>query len=236
MNNLPFLLLSLVLFFVWALLFFFGKQTRREQIILSLVAIILTPMILLLATSDYLIRGTETEDSNGFIGIENFIFAFSFTGIAAVAYEILIGRRLKPLRRKHFWGNHHLNWLATLVILIGAWFLVSSAMILLFPIGSIYAFIVGGLLVITYIIAERHDLLFDSLFSGLFMAVLIFGLEQIFFRHIFLIDPKGIWQINNLSELSINQIPIEEIIWILVVGMAVGPAYEYMRHYYVRGE
>ncbi|MFH1252717.1 MAG: lycopene cyclase domain-containing protein [Candidatus Uhrbacteria bacterium] len=231
MSNLPFLLLSLALFFIWTLLFFFGRQTRREQIIMSLVGVVLTPAIILIAVNDYLASDVV---SHGSIGLENFIFAFSLTGTAAVAYEILVGRRLKNLRHKHFWGPHHLNWLATLVILLGAWAGVSSAMFFLFPIGSIYSFIVGGLLVTTFMIAERHDLLIDSLFSGLFTVVLVFGLEQIFLRHIFVVSSASLWQIDQLSGFSLNQIPVEEIIWIMVVGMAIGPVYEFVRHYRVK--
>jgi len=231
MSNLPFLLVSLVLFFIWSILFFFGRQTRREQIIMSVAGVVLTPAILMVASNDYLMANGA---SSAFIGIENFIFAFSFMGVAAVAYEVLIGRRLKPLRCKHFWGGHHLNWIATLVILIGSWVAASAALILLFPIGSIYGFVVGGLLVITYMIAERHDLLVDALFSGLFMAVLVFGLEQVFFKHLFSVSSASFWQVDRLSGWNINQIPIEEIIWILVVGMAIGPAYEFVRHYRVK--
>lgn len=231
MNNLPFLLISLGLFFVWALLLFFGKQTRREQIIMSLVGLVLTPAIVMVAVSDYL---ASNALERGYIGLENFIFAFSLTGTAAVAYEILVGRRLKPLRRKHLWGKHHLNWLATLVIILGAWAAVTSAMFFLFPIGSVYSFIVGGLLVFTYIIAERHDLLVDAVFSGLFTVVLVFGLEQIFFRHIFSVSPSSFWQVDRLSGFSLNQIPVEEIIWVLIVGLAIGPVYEFIRQYRVK--
>jgi len=231
MFHLPLLLVSLVLFFIWSLFFFFGKSTRREQIIMSLAGLILTPAILMVAAVDYRAGGIL---ANGFIGIEDLIFAFSMTGVAAVAYEILIGRRLVPFRRKHFGGRHPLNWLATLIIIIGAWALISLTALFLFPINSSYAFMVGGLLIITYIIADRHDLLLDAIFSGLFLALLVFGLEQVFFVQLFPETAASFWQSERLSGFLLGGLPIEELIWIAIVGLSVGPAYEFVKHYKVK--
>lgn len=230
MLNLSFLLLSLTLFFLWSLVFFFGKKTRREQIIMSVVGLVLTPAILMVATNDYRAGGW----AQGFAGIEDFIFAFSFTGLAAVIYEVLVGRRLAPVRCKHLWGKHPVNWFASLVIILGGWALISCAALLLFPINSIYAFMIGGLLVLTFIIVDRRDLLLDALFSGLFMAVLVFGLEQIFFIQLFPTAAASLWQTDRLSGFLPGGIPIEELVWILIVGMAIGPIYEFVRHYRVK--
>jgi len=231
MFNLPFLLISLVLFFVWSAMFFFGQSTRREQIIMSLAGLVLTPAILMVASSDYRTAGSLVS---GFIGVEDLIFAFSFTGLAAVVYEILIGRRLISIRHQHLWGKHPLNWFSSLVIILGGWALISCAAIFLFPINSIYAFMIGGLMVITFIIADRHDLLLDSLFSGLFMAILVFGLEQLFFIHLFPTEASALWQVDRLSGFLPGGIPVEEFIWFLIVGMAIGPVYEFVRHYRVK--
>ncbi|MFA6131914.1 MAG: lycopene cyclase domain-containing protein [Patescibacteria group bacterium] len=231
MFNLPFLFIALILFFIWALLFFFGKNTRREQIIMSLAGLVLTPAVLMVASNDYRVTGTL---SYGLIGVEDLIFAFSFTGVAAVVYEILIGRRLVPARHKHLWGKHPINWFASLVIILGSWALVSMAALWLFPVNSVYALMVGGLLVLTYIITDRHDLIFDALFSGLFMAILVFGLEQLFFVQLFPTEAAAIWQVDRLSGFLPGGVPVEEIIWVLIVGMAIGPVYEFVRHYRVK--
>jgi hypothetical protein len=221
----------LVLFFIWSLLFFFGKKTRREQIIMSLAGLVLAPAVLMVASSDYRAAG---GDFSGFFGIENLIFAFSFTGTAAVVYEVLVGRRLAPIRHKHLWGGHPINWFASLVIILASWAAISLAALWLFPVNSVYALMVGGLLVLTYIIADRHDLIFDALFSGLFMAVLVFGLEQLFFIQLFPTEAATLWQIDRLSGFLPGGLPVEELIWILIVGMAVGPVYEFVRHYRVK--
>lgn len=231
MSNFPLLLISLVLFFIWSFLLFFGKKTRREQIIMSIAGLVLAPAILVVASNDY--RVTQTL-AYGSIGIEDLIFAFSFTGVAAVIYEILIGRKLVPARHKHLWGKHPVNWFASLVIILGSWALVSLMALWLFPVNSVYALMVGGLLVLTYIIADRHDLILDALFSGLFMATLVFGLEQLFFVQLFPTEAAALWQIDRLSDFLPGGVPIEEIIWILIVGMVIGPVYEFVRHYRVK--
>jgi len=195
---------------------------------MSLVGLILTPAIILVATSDYRADGTIIS---GFLGIENFIFAFSLTGVAAVAYEVIVGRRLAPIRRKHLGGKHPLNWISTLIIVLGGWTLISASALYLFPINSVYAFMIGGLLVATYIIADRHDLLLDAIFSGLFLAILVFGLEQIFFVHIFPETATTFWQTERLSGFLLGGLPVEEIIWIAIVGLSVGPVYEFVRNY-----
>jgi len=231
MFHLPFLLLALTVFFLWALLFFFGKQTRREQIIMSLAGLVLTPAIIMIASADYRVTGLLP---GGFIGVEDLIFAFSFTGVAAVAYELLIGKRLVSVRHQHLWGKHPINWFSSLIIILGGWALISLAALFLFPINSVYALMVGGLMVITYIITDRHDLALDAIFSGLFMAVLIYGLDLLFFVHLFPSEAASIWQIDRLSGFLPGGVPVEEFIWVLIVGMAIGPVYEFVRHYRVK--
>lgn len=229
MINFPFLLVSLTLFFVWSLLFFFGKKTRGEQIIMSIVGVVLTPAIIMVSSFDY--RGGGWLD--GFIGLEDLLFAFSLTGVAAVIYEILVGRRLVPLRRKRLGGEHPLHWLATLIIILASWAGIFMALLILFPTNSVNAFAVSGLIIFTYIIADRHDLLLDAILSGIYVMALVFVLEQIFFFHLYPTSANQLWQTGHLSGLFLNQIPLEELLWLMVVGLTIGPIYEYIRHYRV---
>lgn len=229
MASLPFLALSLTLLVIWLVIFFFSKETRKEQLFMSVVGVVLTPGILFVALSDY---RRSLPVSGAPIGIEDFLFAFALCGVAAVIYQVVFGRHLQKVRGQRFFVNPpHLHWISLVIMITGVWAAIALTLTTLFPINSVYAFAVGGLMVGTYIIADRHDLLLNALVSGAFVALLVFVLEQIFFTRLFPIDAGSVWQIENLSGTLLGSTPVEELLWVGVVGFAIGPLYEYVRGY-----
>lgn len=228
-----FLILAIALFACWLLLFIFSRRTRKEQVIMSFIALVLAPAIVYIALSDY---RAETAMVMAPVGIENILFIFSVTGIAAVIYHVLLDRHMAKIPKKHRKeaAMPTLHWIAHLLVLLGVWAVVSMSLMLLFPITSVYGFLVAGLLVGVYILVERHDLLLNALLSGLFIAALVFVLEQIVLIQLFPDVAKTFWQTQNLSGVFVMSIPIEEILWAAVVGFAIGPAYEFVRGYRLR--
>lgn len=227
-----FLIVSIVLFLVWLTFFFFSEETRREQIIMSMVGAIVAPGILTIVAVDY--RNILVEQV-GSIGIEDFIFTFSLFGIAAVAYQAILGKHLHRYRGDRIKITHPVIHLLThLILLLALWAFVSLLLVHVFELESIRSLIVGGVLMGTYIIADRHDLLLNALVSGIFLALLILIIEQFFFVRLNPVDAATFWQWNAISPLLIGGVPLEEIIWSAVVGFAVGPLYEWLRRYEVR--
>lgn len=229
MNSLPFLLLSLVLFVLWCVFFLFSKSTRIEQLTVSVFGFLLAPgMILLVLLNDF--RQTLSVSSIT-MGMEDLLFAFSLSGIASVIYHVLLGKRIsKCSYKKHYLHISQTHWIARLVILLALWLGITLLLIMLFPVNSVYAFLVGGLLLGMYIIINRQDLLFDALFSGLFLVFLIFILEQLFFFRFFPDAGLSFWQQQaSVSEINVWGIPLEELLWSATVGFALGPLYEYAR-------
>jgi len=222
----PFLLVSLIFFVLWLVLFLFSNQTRREQFIMSVVGLILSPGILIISANDY--RNIISTQAS-VIGIEDLIFAFAFFGISAVIYQVLLGKHIHKLRGSRFELKHAGHWIGHLVLIIALWAFATLLMMDVFVLASVQAGIVGGLLIGIYIIADRHDLTMNALLSGLFMAILIFILEQIFFVRLFPIPAETFWQWNSLSTFVIGGIPLEELMWAAVVGFAIGPLYEWLR-------
>ncbi len=224
----PFLLVSLLLFIVWLFVFLLSLETRREQVLMSLVGLVASPAALLFASLDPRATAAYTRT----IGIEDLLFTFALFGIAAVIYQAAFGKHVHKLRGKVFrlpqpamhWGMH-------LALLLAVWIIVALVTEISLHIPAIQAAIVAGLLVGTYIIADRHDLVLNALLSGLFMAILLFTLEQLFFVRLFPEAVSTMWNTSSLSGLAFGSIPLEEIIWAAVVGFAVGPAYEYARKY-----
>jgi hypothetical protein len=223
-----FLLTSLALFLVWLGFLLFGHQTRREQMIMSLVGLVLSPAILLVVAVDF--RSVITYGALS-IGIEDLIFTMSLFGIAAVIYHILLGKHVHKMRGDRVRIGHPVaHWFAHLLILLGIWAVISLLLIDVFDVSSIRAIIVGGLLLGTYMIADRKDLLLNALVSGLMTAVLVFIVEQIFFVRLFPDAVAGFWQYTTTRAFVIGNIPLEEILWAAVVGFTIGPLYEYVRH------
>jgi len=223
-----FLLASIIFFLIWLAMFLFSNETRREQVIMSVVGLILAPGVLIIVAEDYrqLVSTTATA-----IGIEDLIFAFSIFGIAAVIYQVLIGKHAHKLRKGHYHVEHAGHWMAHLTLAMGLWAFSSLLLIYVFDLSSIQALIVGGLLIGMYIIADRHDLLMNALLSGLFLAGLVFIVEQIFFVRLFPVDAAGFWQLDAAATFLIGGVPLQELMWAAVVGFTIGPLYEWLRQY-----
>jgi hypothetical protein len=229
MSSPAFLYLSLTLFIIWCVLFFFSKSTRREQMFMSLIGLVLSPAVMLIALSD--LRRTLPFSGEP-IRIEDFLFAFSFAGIAAVIYQVIVGKHLVKLRRPRIiLKPRAVHWFSQLTILFAIWASISLLATLLFAAQSVHAFLIGGLLVGTYMIADRQDLLLNALVSGAFMTLLLLILEHLYFVRLFPTDASDLWHLGNLSGAFVGAIPIEELLWIAIVGFAIGPMYEYVRRY-----
>ena len=222
----PFLFVSIALFIIWIALLLFSKQTRREQTIMSFVGLLISPAIILVASQDY---RSGFADQASSLSIENILFVFSLFGIAAVIYEVLFGKHTEKLKKKKLNIKHPLHWVSHLIIIFGAWAFIAFSLMSAFSLASVQSFIVSGLLIGTYIIADRKDLLFNALLSGLLLAILIFLVEQIFFAYLFPESASILWQTSSLSGYFLGVVPIEEIVWAGVAGFAIGPLYEYVR-------
>ena len=223
-----FLLTSIIFFVIWLALFLFSNATRREQLIMSVVGLVLSPGILLIAAYDY--RQIISDEISA-VGIEDFLFAFSFFGIAAVIFQALVGKHAHKIRGSRYEMTHIGHWVGHLLLVLGLWAFAALMLIHVFSLSSIQALIVSGLLVGMYIIADRHDLTMNALLSGLFMAALIFTVEQLFFIRLFPLEAATFWQWDTLSGFIIGGIPLEELMWAAVVGFTIGPLYEWLRKY-----
>lgn len=224
-----FLITSLILFIAWLALFLFSNSTRREQMIMSAVGLMLAPGVLVIAANDY--RNVLVESASG-VGLEDLLFSFSLFGIAAVIYQVLVGCHAHKLRGER-WRHAHpaVHWYAHLIIVLGLWGFVSLLLIHVFELASIRALIVGGLMIGIYTIADRHDLLLNALLSGLLTAMLVFLSEQIFFVRLFPDAAASFWGTSEMSLWLIGGIPLEELLWAAVVGFTIGPMYEWLRRY-----
>lgn len=224
-----FLITSLVLFIVWLVFFLFANQTRREQLIMSVVGLVLAPGVLIIVASDY---RNMISDSIASVGLEDLLFSFSLFGIAAVIYQVVVGKHTHKLKGERLRHSHPaVHWYVHLALVLGLWAFVSLLFMDVFELASIRSLIVGGLLVGVYVIADRHDLLLDALLSGLFTALLVFLTEQIFFARLFPGAADAFWRFDHMTTFLIGGVPLEELLWAATVGFTIGPLYEWLRRY-----
>lgn len=224
-----FLYIAIALFLIWLGFFFFSKSTRTEQLVMSVVGLVLAPAMLMVSSVDY--RAVMPSETGG-VGIEDFIFAFALFGIAAVIYQALFGKHTKKFQGERYKVKHPaLHWFSHLLLILGIWIFAALCLVAVFSLASIQAFIVGGLFVGIYIVADRHDLLLDALLSGIMVAILVFIVEQIFFFRLFPETFTSLCLLSNTSAYVIGSVPMEEILWAAVIGFTIGPLYEYLRRY-----
>lgn len=228
----PFFYVSLSLFVLWCVVLFASKNTRREQLTMSLIGLVLSPGAILIASLDNKVPGAVVS---GTIGIEDLLFAFAVFGLASVIYQVVLGKHAKKLRGNRIFLSHPAShWLAHLIIALGIWTFVALSLTVALGLTASQSVVVGGLLVGTYVIADRKDLIFNALLSGILISVLVFAAEQIFFVRMFPEAAPTFWEARHLSRLMLGGIPVEEIVWSAVVGFAIGPLYEYMREIKLR--
>ncbi|HLD18330.1 MAG TPA: lycopene cyclase domain-containing protein [Patescibacteria group bacterium] len=225
----PFVGVSIVFFLFWVLTLLFSKKTRREQLLMSIIGLLLAPIVLISALAD--VRRGPAE-ATSFVGWEDALFVISLFGLASVVYEIFAGRHLASLREWPWvWSlrPHPLHWGFKLVLLTSAWVAAVFAILALMPLRPFSAFVLGGLLVGGYVLVHRHDLVANALASGLLAAVLVFFVEQFFFVRLFPEAAAEIWKMESLSGWMAGSVPVEELLWVAVVGFAIGPLYEFVR-------
>jgi hypothetical protein len=90
------------------------------------------------------------------------------------------------------------------------------------------------LLAALYIIVRRHDLVRDSLMSGVAVMATMFIAYALLWYGIRngpeLLAQSGLSDDRPLSTLLFGA-PLTELIWGFAIGMLIGPAYEYLRNY-----
>lgn len=213
-----YLIFNLFFFLIWMTLFVIRHDLRKKMLIMSCIIAPLgfTQYFFL----DYWHPTYSLGTLFGIVGGEDILWSFFIGGITAVLYEEIFGIRYAKRHEKN-----HIYWMAFFSAFgIGAMFVGN----IILGINSIYVSIIVSMFVGLFIIAIRHDLIKDALFSSLLTGGLMFIFYILFFNIIF----KGIvqewWMLHNLSGISIFKIPIEELMWVFSWGFVAGPTYEFV--------
>jgi hypothetical protein len=208
---------SLIYLGVWLILFIKRPDLRREILTVSILfgfaGLTTAPIHILTWWHPRTILGTS-------IGIEDFIFGFSASGIAAVLYEEIYRKRLAPTH-KHTLAKGGIFFLLAFALLF--FFFVNSLHLNAFY-ALLYSYIIG----IGCISFYRHDLMYSSFSSGIlmmFLSVLVYALLLSVFPHAI----QDFWYLQGewYQQLIVG-IPIEEYLFFFLTGAFIGPLYEFV--------
>jgi len=208
---------------VWLLLYIFGRRTRREQLVISLLFTPIGPLSEILHFYDYWKPASILSFNIGTVSIfiEDLVFAFCIAGIGSVIHEVITGNIC-------FERNYPKRRLTSVIIFA----IAGAATLSLFLLGlnSIFAFSVGFLITAFLMISKRKDLFLNSLIGGFALASIMFISYLIVFKMTLNYDEifKMGWLLYGTPlDIRILGIPLTEMIWAFTGGMAIGPFYEF---------
>ncbi len=198
---------------MWLYLFLRQTSTRREMVLLGVIAVFFTPVFVALSQ----------QSLGGSLSIFDFFIAFLFAGIAAVIFENVFG--------KHYRIGHHAHlpfrrpaehWFAELLLAIIAWSWLSLLLIFLLQTSPSQSIVAAGLVIGSYIIARRRDLFWNAIWSAFLMAGVFYLLYLLTFAR-----TLGVGETVTPYLLSV---PKDALLFSGVVGFVLGPLYEFVRN------
>lgn len=215
-----YLIADVALLTVWLIFFIARPDVRREMLTMSIFFGIAGLFVQPLYMHDWWRPLTFTNTA---VGIEDFLFGAAVGGVAAVAYEIVYRKKLRPRR-----ASKHQSYFDKRTLLIASALCALLFFGLFYAAGmsSFYASVAGLIAAITLMWIQRPDLIADSIASGVLLV--FFGYVWFWVPEI--VTPGWVatyWLHDNLFGVLVMTAPLEDFIWGLLVGMYIGPLYEF---------
>jgi hypothetical protein len=219
------LLWSLLFVGIWAIIYFLlkNREARKEMFLVSL-------WTSLLGLTEPLFVPTywnppslfDLAHRTGF-DIESLIFAFAAGGIVFTLYNLLFRKNEKLMSELSCHSHRHRFHLAIL------WSVPLITIILFFTttINPIYDFIIAGIIggLLTWYC--RSDLMKKMVTS----ASLFLALYYLYFLTLIAAYPgyvEQVWNLKNLSGILITGVPLEELLFAVVLGFYWSSVYEHL--------
>jgi len=204
---------TLALLVIWVILFLQRKDTRKEILIISIVLGFVGLIVDPIYASDWWF---PTLITNTIPGIESFLLGFAIGGITTAIYPILFKKKMKKENEKI-----NLNFL-----FIGGLVIALFLALYFAGLNSFHAAIPAFLIPTIIIYIKRKDLIINSIVSAILLTII----SLLFYLLPELITPGWIsatWNFELISGIIILKAPLEDLIWIFMVGLLIGPFYEY---------
>ena len=211
---------TIIILIIWLILFFSRKDTRKEMLIISIIfgisGLIVAPIYL----TDWWHPLTITKT---LIGIEDFLYGFAIAGIASVIYTLIFKKKVQ-IKKTNKKGKikRNKNYIIITLILIISFF----GSFYLLNLSSFHSSIIAFIIPLSIIWIKRKDLIVNSILTGILLVILSFFA----YWTPELINPGWItsaWYLDKISGIQLLMVPIEDLIWIFLTGLYIGPLYEY---------
>lgn len=215
-----YLLMGILFFFIWLILFLKRHDIRKEMLIMSLIFGLAGPLTDVLYYKDWWSPLTIT---NSVISLEAFIVGFSLGGIISVIYEEIFKDHLKEKRKDKKRRKLDTGIFFAILIVTGGIFFGSH---FLLGLNSLIATILAMTIPTIFIWFKRKDLIRVSLLSGILtlsLAVMVYSLLEFFTPN----WVNAFWQFKNISELTVLNVPVDDVIWYFLAGCFIAPLYPF---------
>ncbi|MAU16620.1 lycopene cyclase domain-containing protein [Flagellimonas sp. C4] len=214
---------SLIILALWAGIFLYKKQSRKEMLKMSLITMpfgLTEPLFV----PEYWMPPSlfDLAEKTGF-DIESLIFSFAIGGIGVVLYNLIFKQSLVKVNQTE--RNQRRHRLHKYILFIPA--VVFLFLALFTTLNHIYcgiiALFIGGLSTLYC----RPDLKRKIWVGGILFTILYF----IYFGSILPFYPQYVelyWNLDNLTHILILGIPIEELLFAFTFGMYWSGLYEHL--------
>lgn len=219
------LLWSLLFVGIWAIIYFLlkNREARKEMFLVSLWTSLLGLTEPLFVPAYWNPPSLfDLAHRTGF-DIESLIFAFAAGGIVFTLYNLLFRKNEKLMSELSCHSHRHRFHLAIL------WSVPLITIILFFTttINPIYDFIIAGIIggLLTWYC--RPDLMKKMVTS----ASLFLALYYLYFLTLIAAYPgyvEQVWNLKNLSGILITGVPLEELLFAVVLGFYWSSVYEHL--------
>ncbi|MFT4283187.1 MAG: lycopene cyclase domain-containing protein [Candidatus Woesearchaeota archaeon] len=197
----------LVMLLIWGVMFYLREDLRKLMFISSLVCGVFGFFGALVYNQDWWLPLTLTHT---FVGIEDFLFAFTLFGIAGfIGFHLYKFKLPKKINYEK---------LIKKVLFVSLVYYILLVLLYFLGVHSFYGSLIGGLLIYFYIVIKNNSLIKYSLISGLVVVILLLPAYLI----PELLNPgwlKDAWMLENLTGLTFLGIVIEDVIWVYAAGI-----------------
>lgn len=214
---------SLILFLIWLIIYYFRPDLRKEMVIVSLI---FTPVGLTghLYAGSYWNPDHLTKLFGLNVGMADFLFTFSISGMGAVFYQFLLDKHYSDTS-----PGIYFNRILSIVLVLATGVVVFYTLEYILSVSlniiitSAVGLLVMGLLFAWLYSRQTTSIILNGLLFGLFI-VLVERITGFIFPGFF-----GLWIEGELLGYYLWGVPVEEFIWHFAWGMAIGSVYEISR-------
>lgn len=210
MSQYAYLIAGIISLIIWS--FFYkinDKETRKEMIVLGIIAIIIgVSFQLLFWTKDWWLPPTITGT---IVGFEDVLYAFTTGGILATISQVIFKKRIAIEKTSK---NNMKAFLSIGILSV----VIISVLFYVFSFHSFHATIISCVLPSLIVFIFRKDLIPVSLLN----AVIWFFLSPVLYTIINIFQPGfvyDIWLLESISGIVILSTPLEDAIWYATAAM-----------------